>query len=129
MGAVRVSADERGPAPPAQRERHPCQGGSGETAPVSAVAEAAPPQRPKPNYQGFVEPLPWPDDGGQRRERVLDVDHNPPRVVRVVGWHRCMSCRKPFWSEDTRRVRMCDRCKGADVQYRKPLRMSEVGPT
>ena len=34
------------------------RGGDGETAPVSAVAKAARPQRPKPNVQGFVEPLP-----------------------------------------------------------------------
>lgn len=49
----------------AWRERG--QGGSGETATVSAVAEAVPPQRPKANVQGFVEPVPWPDDGGTRR--------------------------------------------------------------
>lgn len=112
---------ERGPAPPAQREPHPCQGGNGETATVSAVAEAAPPQRPKVNYQGFVEPLPWPDDGGRRRERVLDVDHNPPRVVRVVGWQRCIKCSRRFFSDDVRAVRMCPVCKNVKDQ-RKPQR-------
>jgi len=101
---------ERGPAPPAQCEQHPGQGGSGETATVSAVAEAVPPQRPKPNYQGFVEPLPWPDDRGKRRETVLDVDHNPPRVVRVVGWQRCIKCSRRFFSDDVRAVRMCRDC-------------------
>jgi len=105
-----VAWRERGPAPPAQREPHPCQGGNGETPTVSAVAEAQRPQRTTANYQGFVEPVPWPDDGGKRREKVLDVDHNPPRVVRVVGWQRCMTCRKPFWSDDTRRIRMCRDC-------------------
>lgn len=109
----------------AWRERG--QGGSGETAPVSAVAEAVRPQRTTANYQGFVEPLPWPDDGGKRREQVLDVDHNPPRVVRVVGWQRCMTCRKPFWSDDTRNVRMCRDCKGTELYHRKPLRLSEDG--
>jgi hypothetical protein len=109
----------------AWRERG--QGGSDETATVSAVAEAVPPQRPKANVQGFVEPVPWPDDGGQRREKVLDVDHNPPRVVRVVGWQRCMTCRKPFWSDDTRHVRMCRDCKGTELYHRKPLRLSEDG--
>jgi len=54
-----VAWRERGPTPPSQHEPHPCQGGGdGETAPVSAVAKAARPQRPKPNVQGFVEPLP-----------------------------------------------------------------------
>ena len=131
MGAVWVSADElappwliawreRGPAPPAQREQRPRQGCNGEPATVSAVAEAARPKRSRANYQGFIELEPWPDDGGQRRERVLDADHNPPRVVRVVGWHRCMTCRKPFWSEDTRHVRMCRDCKGIERDQRKP---------
>jgi hypothetical protein len=105
-----VAWRERCPAPPAQREQQPRQGGNGETATVSAVAEASRPQRPKVNYQGFVEPLPWPDDGGRRRETVLDVDHNPPRVVRVVGWQRCIKCSRRFFSDDVRAVRMCKDC-------------------
>ncbi|MBB5986994.1 hypothetical protein HNP60_002968 [Sphingobium sp. B1D3A] len=29
------------------------------------------------------------------REPVLDADASPPRVVRKVGWQRCMKCRRP----------------------------------
>ena len=57
--------------------------------------------------KGFTEPQPWPFDGGRRREPVLDHDHHPPRVVRRVGWHRCMRCRDPFWSDDVVRLRLC----------------------
>ena len=51
MGAVRVSTDQHGPAPSAQREQLPRQGGNGEAATVSAVVEAQRPERPKVNYQ------------------------------------------------------------------------------
>ena len=60
---------------------------------------------------GFSEPQPWAWDGGMRREPVLDMDRNPPRVVRQVGWRCCMRCQRPFWSEDVVRLRICDRCK------------------
>ena len=63
------------------------------------------------NTLGYSEPAPWPFDGFDRREAVLDSDLNPPRVVRKVGWQRCMRCHKPFWSEDVMRLRMCG---GAD---------------
>lgn len=59
---------------------------------------------------GIIEPDPWPFDGCKRREPVTDVDY-PPRVVRRVGWHRCMKCRRPFFSEDVVRLRLC---KGGD---------------
>jgi hypothetical protein len=38
---------------------------------------------------GIVEPDPWPFDGCERREPVMDADDSH-RVVRKVGWHRCM---------------------------------------
>jgi hypothetical protein len=57
--------------------------------------------------KGFSEPQPWEFDGCARREPVLDHDHHPPRVVRRVGWQRCMRCREPFWSEDVVRLRLC----------------------
>jgi hypothetical protein len=63
---------------------------------------------------GFIEPQPWPDDGGARREPVICVETK--RVVRRVGWQRCLSpisARAPhtFFSFDIRKVRTCDACK------------------
>jgi hypothetical protein len=55
---------------------------------------------------GIIEPDPWPFDGCVRREPVVDIDY-PPRVVRKVGWHRCMRCARPFFSEDVVRQRLC----------------------
>lgn len=99
----------RGPAPPAQREKGTGQGCSTPKRRASAVAEA---YGPRSNYRGLIEPERWPDDGGRRRGAVLDTDHNPPRVVRRVGWKRCIRCRSPFWSEDVQRLHMCGGCKG-----------------
>lgn len=53
----------------------------------------------------------WPYDSGKRRETVLDYDHNPPRVVRVVGCQRCIECNRSFFSDDVRAVRTCPVCK------------------
>ena len=58
---------------------------------------------------GIIEPDPWPFDGCKRREPVFDIEIQPPRVVRKVGWHRCMKCRRPFFSEDVLRLRLCNR--------------------
>lgn len=81
-------------------------------APVSKPREQVGTARtPPPDSQGFVEPRAWPQDDGTRREAVLDTDHNPPRVVRLVGWRSCMRCRRAFFSPDVRRVRMCVPCK------------------
>jgi hypothetical protein len=102
-----------------KREQPSRQGGSRTAKPVSAVAAA---QRPKGNGYGFIAPLPWPYDGGTRREAVLDIDRNPPRIVRHVGWPDCMCCRKPFWSDDTRHVRICEPCKAPERDQRKPQR-------
>lgn len=60
------------------------------------------------NTYGFVEPPPWKYDGCKRREPVLDMDRNPPRVVRKVGWQRCIACGSPFFSEDVVALRLCD---------------------
>ncbi|QDD90359.1 hypothetical protein CCZ28_15570 [Pseudomonas oryzihabitans] len=65
--------------------------------------------------QGYdlVEPGRWPDDGGARREPVLDYNADPRgRVVRRVGWVRCMRCRRPAWSGDVVRCRICVGCGG-----------------
>ena len=101
--------------PPAQREQGTSQGCSTPKRRASAVAAA---QRLKLNYHGFIEPEPWRDDGGVRREAVLDGDHNPPRVVRSVGWKQCIRCRRSFWSEDVQRLHMCAACKGEGKPYR-----------
>lgn len=74
-------------------------------APPAAPAQAS--VRRVVNSQGFSEPQQWQFDGFERREPVLDTDHNPPRVVRQVGWQRCMRCRKPFFSEDVVGQRLC----------------------
>ena len=60
-----------------------------------------------PMSKGFSEPDRWAFDQCKRREPVLDHDHNPPRVVRRVGWQRCLRCRQPFWSEDVVGLRLC----------------------
>ncbi len=59
---------------------------------------------------GFSEPGMWAWDGGKRREPVLDHDHNPPRVVRSVGWRVCLKCCDPYFSQD---VIGCACVKGA----------------
>lgn len=64
------------------------------------------------DWQGMVVPKRWEFDGCLRREAVLDADSTPPRVVRRVGWHRCMKCRRPFFSEDVLRQRLCDGAGG-----------------
>lgn len=64
-------------------------------------------QEAKPNFQGFIEPRMWPQDGGTRREPVMDMDAKPPRAVRYVGWRKCMRCGQLFWSEDVQRLRLC----------------------
>lgn len=90
---------------------------SGASAPAGPVAAPNTPEqaraaRTRPaDGQGFVEPREWPWDGGTRREAVLDTDHNPPRVVRHVGWRSCLRCRRPYFSPDASRVRRCAPCK------------------
>jgi hypothetical protein len=58
------------------------------------------------------EPSQWPDDGGERRAEVIDLNFNPPRVVRRVGWRQCMRCCRLFFSHDVQRLRLCTPCKG-----------------
>lgn len=91
--------------PPTQPLAAPSQGGKGSTHKARAANGAG------REALGFREPKEWKFDGGKRREPVLDLDHNPPRVVRMVGWRMCMRCSTPFWSGDVVRVRMCGECK------------------
>jgi len=68
---------------------------------------------------GIIEPDAWPFDGCVRREPVLDEDI-PGRVVRRVGWHRCLKCRRPFFSEDVLRLRLCsgtEGCRGDEDRF------------
>lgn len=60
----------------------------------------------------LAEPARWPCDGGARRAPVLDLNEGPPKVVRRVGWVRCMCCSRFTFSEDVVRVRMCEECGG-----------------
>lgn len=64
------------------------------------------------DWQGMIVPKRWENDGCVRREAVLDADATPPRVVRKVGWQRCLKCRRPFFLEDVLRLRLCDGTQG-----------------
>jgi|SRR5690348_8906898 len=61
----------------------------------------------------LIEPARWPNDGGARRAPVMDPNCDPPRVVRQVGWLRCMCCGRHHFSEDVARARLCVECGGA----------------
>ena len=72
------------------------------------------------DWQGMIVPKRWDYDGCVRREAVLDADATPPRVVRKIGWQRCMKCRRPFFSEDVLRLRLCDGtdgCRGDEDRF------------
>lgn len=85
--------------------------------PASPQPRSKPVRRPRTppagrtEQHGFSEPVPWPDDGGTRREPVYDVDHNPPRLIRRVGWQRCLRCSRQFFSDDVVGLRLCGGCK------------------
>lgn len=83
--------------------------------------EGAKPAKVPRSDLGYAEPKPWPDDGGKRREAVLDLDHTPPRVVRRVGWSPCLRCQTSFFSPDVVSVRLCPRCKGPTDKFAPKL--------
>lgn len=60
----------------------------------------------------LIEPTFWAFDGGASRAAVLDPNEEPPRVVRRVGWVRCMLCRRFHFSGDVVAVRLCSACGG-----------------
>jgi hypothetical protein len=63
--------------------------------------------------KALTEPERWPFDGDlSRRASVMDPNVEPPKLVRTVGYMRCMSCGRPHWSEDVIRARMCTECGG-----------------
>lgn len=62
--------------------------------------------------RALVEPSRWPCDRCQRRADVLDLNEGPPKVVRRIGWLRCMCCARFTFSDDVVRVRLCEECGG-----------------
>jgi len=80
---------------------------------------ATPGKRPVRTFEelaiarALTEPERWPFDGDlTRRASVMDPNVEPPKLVRTVGYVRCMSCLRPHWSEDVIRARMCTECGG-----------------
>lgn len=62
----------------------------------------------------LIEPTQWAFDGDlARRASVMDPNEEPPRIVRRVGYVRCMSCGRPHFSPDVVSARMCSTCGGA----------------
>lgn len=62
----------------------------------------------------LIEPAQWAFDGDlARRASVMDPNEEPPKVVRRVGYVRCMSCGRPHFSPDVVSARMCSTCGGA----------------
>lgn len=61
----------------------------------------------------LVEPERWIFDGGARRAPVLDPNFTPPRVVRRVGWLKCMRCQRFHFSDDVVGIRICFDCGGS----------------
>lgn len=60
----------------------------------------------------IADPAPWDDDGGVMRLPVYDFNFQPPRLVRICGWRRCMgNPRHRLWSPDISRLRLCEYCK------------------
>jgi hypothetical protein len=56
---------------------------------------------------GFLIPVTWAFDGDlKRRAPVLDAV-NANRVARMVGWRKCLLCKKPFFSPDVKNVHIC----------------------
>lgn len=80
---------------------------------------ATPGKRPVKTFEelaiakALVEPERWPFDGDlTRRASVMDPNVEPPRLVRRVGYVRCMRCWWPHFSEDVARIRLCSACDG-----------------
>lgn len=60
----------------------------------------------------LIEPAPWAFNGDfSKRAPVLNPNFDPPRVIRYVGWARCMRCGSHYFSEDVIRIRICNLCK------------------
>ena len=56
----------------------------------------------------FLVPKRWDFDGDlKRRAPVLDKI-NGNRVARLVGYKRCLICKKPFFSPDVKHIFICE---------------------
>lgn len=65
---------------------------------------------------GFLIPVQWEFNGDYRRRApVLDAI-NGNRVARMVGWRSCLLCKKPFFSDCVKGIRICAPCKGHHYQ-------------
>jgi hypothetical protein len=73
----------------------------------------------------LIEPNEWAFDGDlTRREPVLDPNWN--RVVRYVGWRKCLRCSTPHFTPDVVKVRICGACKLTQVE--RDQHASKPGP-
>ena len=63
--------------------------------------------------QNSVEINKWSYDRGTRRANVLDPNFDPPRIIRRVGWVKCMRCQRFHFSGNVVSVRLCSHCGGA----------------
>ena len=63
--------------------------------------------------KAIIEPAYWAFDSGARRANVLDPNFDPPRVIRRVGWVKCMRCQRFHFSGNVVSVRLCSVCGGA----------------
>jgi hypothetical protein len=63
--------------------------------------------------RAIQEPRAWPFDGDlTRRGEVVDLNFDPPRIVRRMGWLSCLRCTRPTFSEDVVCIRLCWACGG-----------------
>lgn len=60
----------------------------------------------------LIEPAHWPFNGYSLRKSVLDPSFEPHRLVRRIGWRPCLRCKRPHFSDDVSRIRLCSRCGG-----------------
>ena len=70
----------------------------------------------------IIEPQMWPCDDHTRREPVIDPLDG--RLIRFVGWRACMCCKRPFFSADVKRVRICNLCKSTRDNPSKDLHLN-----
>lgn len=78
---------------------------------VTRYAVGVRPVGPRYTY----EPTPWRYDGGSCRISVMDPIR-PTRIVRQVGWVKCLCCARHHFSEDVLRIRLCAQCGGLGGQ-------------
>jgi hypothetical protein len=55
----------------------------------------------------FLVPKQWIFDGDYRRRAPVLDSLNGNRVARLVGYKRCLICKKPFFSPDVKNIYIC----------------------